>query len=127
MSSLSSPPQTQQLTALPWPQHRDFSLKCCLHGTIPAGTYCLRLRLGRKTHVPGGMEEAVICAGLSGWRREDAFPDGCFLRNWLAGSWQHRQPSQQAVGCHSHSMPALPAFLQPSHLQEEHPRDRDKP
>lgn len=66
MSSLSSPPQTQQLTALPWPQRRDFSLKCHLRGTIPAGTCCPRLKLGRKTHVPGGMEEAVICAGLSG-------------------------------------------------------------
>ena len=129
MSSLSSPPQTRQLTALPWPHWRDFSLKCCLRRTIPEGICCPRLKLGRKTHVPGGMEEAVICAGLSGWRREDAVPDGCFLRNRLAGSWQHRQPSQQAAGCRGHSVPALPAFLlpqQPSRVQEEHPRDGDK-
>lgn len=130
MSSLSSPPQTQQLTALPWPHRRDFSLKCRSRRTIPAGTCRPRLKLGRKSHIPGGMEEAVICAGLSGWRREDALPDGCFLRNRLAGSCQHRPPSQQAAGCHGRSVPALPAFLlpqQPRRVREEHPRDGDKP
>lgn len=86
MSSVPSPPQSQQLTAPPWPLRRGFSLQRHLHRAIPAGTCCPRLKPGRKTRVPGGMEAAVICAGLSGWRREDALPDGCFLRNWLVGS-----------------------------------------
>jgi len=111
MSSLSSPPQTRQLTALLWPHWRDFSLKCRLRRMIPAGTCCPRLRLGRKT---SGMEKAVICAELSEWRREDALPDGCFLRNRLAGSCQHRQPSQQAAGCCGRSEPALPPSCCPS-------------
>lgn len=91
MSSLSSPPQSQRLTALLWP-HQRF-----VHEMLLAQDDS-----SRNTHIPGGMEEAVICAGLSGWRREDALPDGCFLRNQLtaAGSTGSRVSRQQgAAAC----------------------------